>query len=123
MRWVKQSIGNDIYMIEEVMALIFLPLLVGSTIGSMYFLVSSVGKHSWVVLGVLFIVSWFLGYASGLPFAQTMYAMLVSLFGSAMAVSILDSTKKSVNEDKEVPKILKWIVELINSLRGGGRGV
>lgn len=111
-------------MIEEVMALIFLPLLVGSTVGSMYFLVSSVGKHSWIVLGVLFIVSWFLGYASGLPFAQTMYAMLVSLFGSAMAVSILDSTKKSVNEDKEVPKILKWIVELINSVRGGGgRGV
>ena len=52
-------------MIEEVMALIFLPLLVGSTIGSMYFLVSSVGKHSWIVLGVLFVVSWFLGYASG----------------------------------------------------------
>ena len=49
--------------------------------------------------------------------------MLVSLFGSAMAVAILDSTKKSVNEDKEVPKILKWIVELINSVRGGGRGV
>lgn len=106
-------------MMEELVALIFLPLLIGSTVGSLYFLVSSVSKHHWIVLAVLFIISWFLGYSSGLPFAETMYAMLISLFSSAIAVSVLDSTTKSIEDGEEVPKILKWISDLVISLRGG----
>ncbi len=107
-------------MMEEFMSLIFLSLIIGASVGSLYFLVSSVQKHSWYILIPLFIVSWFLGYSSGLPFASTMYAMFVSLFGSAIAVALLETTTRNVREDKEVPKILRWITELIISIRGGG---
>lgn len=106
-------------MVESLMALIFLPLIIGATVGSLYFVVDNNQKHRWSVLLTLTFISWVFGYSIGLPLAETMYAMSVSLVGSAVAIVLLDSTTKNILEDKEPPKILRWVIDVIISLRGG----
>lgn len=108
-------------MAESLLSLIFLPLIIGATMGSLYFIVNNSERHKWSVLIPLALISWVFGYSVGLPLAETMYAMAASLFGSATAIVLLDSTTKNIKDDKGPPKILMWVAEVIKSLRGGGR--
>lgn len=103
---------------EALAALVFLPLIIGATFGSLYFIVNNNKSHKWWVLIVLALISWVFGYALGMPLAQTAYAMFVSLVGSAVAIVLLDSTTNNIENDKEAPKILTWVVDLIKSIRG-----
>lgn len=105
-------------MIESVLALIFLPLIIGATMGSLYFIVNNNKRHKWGVLIALTLVSWVFGYSVGLPLSATAYAMFASLFGSACAIVLLDSTTNNIENDREPPKILVWLLDLIRTLRG-----
>lgn len=111
--------------ITLVLQYLVFPLILGSTMGSLYFLVSyqsSEQEVSWIPLAVLFLVSFFFGYSAGMIVVETAWAMFVALFSSAIAVELLDATARSIRRDEEPPKILTWVVEVIKGLRGSGGG-
>ena len=107
-------------MFVDLMATLVVPLLIGSSIGSLYFLASHYSKYdeSWV-LSIMVATSWLVGYSSGLPVAESPAATIVSLIASAIGVVTLDAINASTIEGKEPPAILKWIVEVIESVRSG----
>lgn len=105
---------------EAFIAIVFLQLIIGATVGSLYFIVSNTQQHSWGMLITLAFISWMFGYALGIPLAQTTFAMFISLFGSAVAVTVLDTTVSNIEQDKEPPRILVWVIDLIKSIRGRG---
>lgn len=109
-------------MYESMMATLVVPLLIGSSIGSLYFLASHYSRYdeSWVLI-IMVITSWLVGYSAGLPVAESPSATIVSLVASAIGVVTLDAINASTIEGKEPPAILKWILQVIESVRSGRR--
>lgn len=107
-------------MFVDLMATLVVPLLIGSSVGSLYFLASHYAKYDepWV-LWIMVATSWLVGYSSGLPVADSASATIVSLVASAIGVVTLDAINASTIEGKDPPAILKWIVEVIESIRSG----
>lgn len=112
--------GSLVAVGELIMAVMIVPLLIGASIGSLYFLASHYSNYDkpWV-LYIMVATSWFIGYSAGLPLADNPLALLVSLIASAVGVVTLDAVNASTIEGREPPPILNWIVRLIESIRSG----
>lgn len=107
-------------MIEFIATYLILPIVVGATVGSMYFLVSHIASYkSKIVLSFMVITAWMIGYSLGLPLSESSMALFVSLISSAIGVAVLDSTVSTIKDGKDVPPFLKWITEVVKSFRGG----
>ena len=109
-------------MFVDLMATLVVPLLIGSSIGSLYFLASHYSKYdkSWV-LSIMVATSWLVGYSAGLPVAESPAATIVSLVASAIGVITLDAINSSTIDGKELPPIVNWLTRVIESIRGGKR--
>ena len=107
-------------MLEALLAYLILPIIVGASVGSMYFIVSHLTVYdSKFVLGVMVVVTWLLGYSLGLPLSESSLSLFVSLFSSAIGVVVLDSTVSTVKRGEDPPPILRWVIDVITSIRGG----
>lgn len=107
-------------MFMELMAILVVPLLLGSSLGSLYFVASSHARYDkWWVLISMVVTSWGIGYFAGLPFADSPASAILSLICSALGVVILDATASATIRGEETPPILKWILDVISSVRGG----
>lgn len=106
-------------MLEVLLAYLILPIIVGSTVGSLYFIVSHYTHYSSrLIMAVMVLTTWLIGYSLGLPLSESSIALFVSLFSSAIGVIVLDSTVQTVKEGKDIPPFLKWLVDVIKSFRG-----
>lgn len=106
-------------MLEVLLAYLILPLIVGSTVGSLYFIVSHYTQYSSkLIMAVMVLTTWLIGYSLGLPLSESSIALFVSLFSSAIGVVVLDSTISTVKEGKEPPHILRWLLDLVRTFRG-----
>ena len=106
-------------MLEALLAYFILPIIVGASIGSMYFIASHYTNYdSKLIMGVMVVVTWVFGYSLGLPLSESSMALFVSLFSSAVGVIVLDSTISTVKEGKEPPHILRWLLDLVRTFRG-----
>lgn len=106
-------------MLEVLLAYLILPLIVGSTVGSLYFIVSHYTQYSSkLIMAVMILTTWLIGYSLGLPLSESSIALFVSLFSSAIGVVVLDSTISTVKEGKEPPHILRWLLDLVRTFRG-----
>ena len=106
-------------MLEALLAYLILPIIVGSTVGSLYFIVSHYTHYSSrLIMAVMVLTTWLIGYSLGLPLSESSIALFVSLFSSAIGVVVLDSTVKTVNNGEEPPPILRWVIDVIKSFRG-----
>lgn len=107
-------------MLEYFLELLVVPILVGASVGSCYFVATHVASYTsrWV-LTVMVVTTWLMGFSLGWPISHSPFALFVSLVSSAVGVVILDSLVVSIREGKEAPPILNWIVDLVRSLRSG----
>lgn len=106
-------------MVEFLATYFILPVIIGATVGSMYFIVSHYTEYSSRVrLSVMVLTTWLIGYSLGLPLAESSMALFVSLFSSAIGVVVLDSTVQTVKNGEEPPPFLRWIIDVIKSFRG-----
>lgn len=106
-------------MLEVLLAYLILPIIVGASVGSMYFVASHYTNYDskWI-MGVMVAVTWLIGYSLGLPLSESSMSLFVSLFSSAIGVVVLDSTVKTVKNGEDPPPILRWIIDVIKSFRG-----
>lgn len=105
---------------EALLAYFVLPIIVGATVGSMYFIVSHLTVYdSKFVLGVMVVVTWLMGFSLGLPLSESSLSLFVSLFSSAIGVVVLDSTVSTVKRGEDPPPILRWVIDVITSIRSG----
>lgn len=106
-------------MLEVMLAYLILPIIVGASVGSMYFVASHYTNYDskWIMC-VMVVVTWLIGYSLGLPLSESSLSLFVSLFSSAVGVVVLDSTVKTVKNGEEPPPILRWIIDVIKSFRG-----
>ena len=106
-------------MLEALLAYLILPIIVGASVGSMYFVASHYTNYdSKLIMAVMVVVTWVFGYSLGLPLSESSMSLFVSLFSSAIGVVVLDSTVKTVKNGEEPPPILRWIIDVIKSFRG-----
>lgn len=116
------QVSDGLSLTSVILSYIIMPIILGATIGSFYFLVSykseQVTRSSILPLIVLFAVSFFFGYSAGYVVSDTAWAMFVALISSSLAVEVLDSTTRSIRDDRDPPKILVWLTDLVKSLRG-----
>lgn len=106
-------------MLEALLAYLILPIIVGSTVGSLYFIVSHYTHYSSrLIMAVMVLTTWVFGYSLGLPLSESSMALFVSLFSSAIGVVVLDSTISTVKEGREPPHILRWLLDLVRTFRG-----
>lgn len=106
-------------MLEALMAYFILPIIVGASVGTTYFVASHLSTYGskWV-MAVMVATTWLIGYSLGLPMSGSNLSLFVSLFSSAIGVVVLDSTVKTVKNGEEPPPILRWIIDVIKSIRG-----
>lgn len=109
-------------MYESMMAALIVPLMVGASVGSLYFTASHYARYEskWV-LSSMIVTSWVLGYSAGLPVSELPSAIFISLLSSAVGVITLDAINSSTIDGKELPPIVNWLTRVIESIRGGKR--
>lgn len=106
-------------MLETLMAYFILPIIVGASVGTTYFVASHLSTYGskWV-MAVMVVTTWLIGYSLGLPMTESSLSLFVSLFSSAIGVVVLDSTVKTVKANEEPPAILRWVIDVIRSFGG-----
>lgn len=106
-------------MLEMMLEVFLIPLFVGASVGSMYFLAAHHGRYEkkWVMI-VMFITTWIIGFGAGLPLSDTSIALIVSLFSSAIGVVTLDAINVSTMEGKSPPPIINTLIEIVKAIRG-----
>lgn len=103
----------------ELMKHLIIPVSVGASVGSMYFIASHYKTYGnrWVLVTMV-VTTWMLGYSLGISVQPSNMGLFVSLVSSALGVVLLDSTIATIKEGNEPPPFLKWVVEVLRSIRG-----
>lgn len=110
--WLILSIGIA-------MAAILPEVALGASIGSLFYLLSS-KDESGIRKFLLIIIGWMLGYSLGQPFQDGGWAMLISILGSAFAVTIMIQVFDALDRGSaDAPPFAGWLVDVINKIRGG----
>ena len=105
--------------IGAITAMLVPEIAVGASVGSLFFMLASGSEKGWRKVALL-LVGWFVGYFAATPFSESGWAGLISVFCSAFAVVVMLQVFYSLENPTEgSPKVVDWLVDVINKIRRG----